>query len=737
MSKKDLINFVKESLTKGFGEEKIRKTLLDTGYTTEEVNGAFQSISEKEQPSEVTTIPKEKILPYQLQEEQIPSTAGHPSVSKKILTPLIILVAFVLIGGASALIYNKFFKKIDPVSLLPQETTFYFKVKINQESQQVKNLKELLNKFPYYEKISQKINEEFEKLKEENPPLKNLDLTISDELIFAWIAPFGEKIEELPIVLILPNPNLSKLKKLSGDMKKSIEESNEWKLETETYKGKIIIKAVSTQEPFARLPKIKLEPSSTLIGRHFILATRPEDIKKIIDVSTGNLKNITSNPAFKKIKEHLPKDYLVLFYGQFDWSKIMKTPGIIGTVTEKEDFLGPLTASLKTALSLPFFKAKEIEKPEKVAFAGVIIAEKNELKSESYSLDLREMAFQPDQFTLKESLAQFVPEKIGNNEVFIYREGGNLKDQFEFAEKESIKSMTPEEKKQFDDMINSLNAFLGVDVKKDILSWMKKNYAILLASEPTGKKTPSVVLILDIEDEQEVKGKLLKIKIPPIPFIPVPNPIPQENITFSKEIIDGFEIYSLPILSLATFDEPGLNFSIKDKKLVFTLTKKGLVNFLKSASDTNQKKLKDSELFAKHFKEIPENIVGISYDYSYGYLGAIKWMVSSILDFYLQGIGTPFGLKAEDFETEKSKAIIFEFLDKGVGPYLKVLKSSGSYSYSLEKGLIVSKGSIIIKELPVEEKRATEKFWDNIEEWTQENLGSVFGPIYVPPIPLY
>ena len=101
-------------------------------------------------------------------------TQKPKSSIKKFLLPLIVLIVLVLIAGASFYFYSKI--KPDPISLLPKETTFYLKIKINPEDQQVKNLKELLNRFPYYEKISQKIGEEFRKWKEETPALKILIL---------------------------------------------------------------------------------------------------------------------------------------------------------------------------------------------------------------------------------------------------------------------------------------------------------------------------------------------------------------------------------------------------------------------------------------------------------------------------------------------------------------------------------------------------------------------------------
>ena len=65
---------------------------------------------------------------------------------------------------------------------------------------------------------------------------------------------------------------------------------------------------------------------------------------------------------------------------------------------------------------------------------------------------------------------------------------------------------------------------------------------------------------------------------------------------------------------------------------------------------------------------------------------------------------------------------------------MKVLKSVGSYSYSPESGLSISKGRFIIEELSVREKETTEEFWENIGGWVEENFGPIFG---FPMVPIY
>jgi len=763
---------------------------------------------------------------------------------KKFLLPLIILIILVLITGISFYFYSKV--KPDPISLLPKETTFYLKIKINPEDQQVKNLKELLNRFPYYEKISQKIGEEFRKWKEETPALKNLDFTISNELILAIISPLDENSEEIPLVLILPNPDLKKAEKLAKDIQKAIEESKEWKIEKENYKGRTIVKAVPIPKekpnlPYYYLPpEPKERPSMTFTDGHFFFALKPENIKKIIDVADdqkitnifkkGKAEGITSNFAYQKIKKYLPKVYLLTFYGETDWSKILKETEV--ETTEGEKFFSPLLTSLKAALNLPFLKKTEIKEPEKVAFASVILAEKDGLKSESYSLDLREEAFLPSQFSFENSLAKFIPAEIGNREIVFYSEGRNLKNSIEEVEKTMEKQLKPEEKEELEKIFNSLKEHLGVDLKKDILTLFEKNYALFVSSESTGKETPILALVSEIDDESKTKENLLKIKLPkpeePFDFLglggsrakakdarimadmsqlramaeiiyddegsyrnvnctykstygygdlkticqdikdqvgfepviysttnkycaytklnapgqyycvdssgkaistyinpgqtgyctgrtfvcpkilstPPPEEITlPETVSFSKEVIDGFEIYSLPIL-----DNLGLNFSIKDKKLIFTFSKEVLLEILK---DLDNQKLKDSKVFSEQFKEIPKEVSEISFTYPYGFLGVIKHLAI----FYIGMIGA---YVPEMPETEIISSYISEFLDKGIAPYLKVLKSSSAFSYSPEKGLVISKGKLQIEELPIEEKKSTEEFLDNFPNWIRE-----------------
>lgn len=199
-------------------------------------------------------------------------------------------------------------------------------------------------------------------------------------------------------------------------------------------------------------------------------------------------------------------------------------------------------------------------------------------------------------------------------------------------------------------------------------------------------------------------------------------PLPQmpEMVGFIKENVGGFEIYSLPV-----YDKFGLNFSIKDKKLIFTFVKESLVPFLEALSDPTQKKLKDSDLFSTQFNEVPAEISTITYVYPYSLIGLTKYVISFAFDNFgssLLGYVMPSTQTKNASYREIVLNTVFEFLDKGVAPYLKVLKVESAYSYSLEKGLMANKGRLVIKELSSQEKEDTEAFLDNIESWIQQKI---------------
>lgn len=749
---------------------------------------------------------------------------------KVFLITIFLIFALIGIGVFSFYWREKKFKE-DPINFLPYQSSFYFRIKTNTQEQQVKNFKDLLKRFPIYQIISEKINQTFSVIKNENPFLKNFDLNISKEIILAAVGPVDEKTEKLPLVLIFPNPDLKKIEKITKDFEK---EKKDWEIKKENYKGRTIIKAKPKYYSGYFSPE-GFEIIFTISDDQFFISFESEDLKKIIDVAEDKKlvnifkkeknKSLKENLEYKKIEKYLPKDYLLSFYSQFDLEKILKTTEVKELAEKK---IPPFLASLKTVFNLPFFKSEKEIESEKVILAGAIVADKEGLKSESYYLDLRKEKPQISTFSIENSLSNFLPEKIGEKEIIYYQEGRNLKNFFDQLEK-TLKERVKEE--EFEQILKEIEKEIGINLKEDLFSLFEGNFAFFIAAKSEEEK-PVISFVFEIENEEKVKNNLLKIRLPkpketidlfglektrtkardakiisemrqlmvmaemiydsegsyrnfkcayksdfgdlsPIcqdikkevglePIIyqtkdkycaytklatsnqyycfdstgkaittyvfpgqtgyctgltfvcpkvlgtPPPEEITfPEKVGFSKEVADGFEVYSLYLL-----DDLGLFFSTKENRLIFTFEKDGLIEILKSLK--NPKKLRNSNFFNEQFQKMPKNLTEISFIYPFGFSGPIKYATQFFINliYSFQSEKTP--------SPEKIVPIAFEFLEKGVFPYLKVLNSVSSFTFSPERDLLVSKSKLKIAQLSEKEKEETEEFWENIREWIEE-----------------
>jgi hypothetical protein len=775
-----------------------------------------------------------------------------PSSKRKLMKIVVGVIAtffiLFLIVGASVYFYQK---KINanPISLLPESTALFFRVKINPNNIQVANFKSLLRKFPYYEKVSEKIEQELTYLEYQTPEIRGFDFTISDEAIFAVMEPLEDNLtEEPPYVLILPNPDRKKLEKLSKDIQNLMEKNKEWKMEKETYRGITITKALPGEKNL--YPKYYSKPQSemsfSMINGHFVFSMKAENIKKIIDVvqdqkitsifKKNKAKNITANASYQKIKKYLPKDYLFLSFNQSDLSKIVNTVETVSNLNTESPI--SLLSSLNLAFNSLLLNKNSSSESGKIILASAIIADESGLKMESYSLDSRKDAFVPAEFNLGNALASVIPEKIGDREIAFYSEGRDLDSAINYIEKSILEKMTLDNQNKYKEKLGELKEILGTDLKNDILPLFKENYAFFVASDSAGKSAPIASFVFELDDIDKTKENLLKLKVPKtsssifdlglgearakakdarimadmsqiramaeliyddegsyanvrcsyknttsysdvkticedienqIGIKPVmyqsrdrycaysslneegsyycidstgkaiktfdapsycrstslscssfsgtpPEKFlkPLETDSFSKETVDGFEIYSMPLV-----DNVGLYFLIMDKKLILTFTKGALVDVLKSFTDSDQKKLVNNDRFKEQFNSIPQSVTSISYNYPLGFTGAVKYLANFFINLRMSSsyYGTS---ESNQKEIEVYNSIVNELVDRGVAPYLKMLYSGASNSYAPEKGLMASKGNLIIRELSSQEKKAAEDFWDNIETWIME-----------------
>lgn len=858
MEQDSLVKFIKEKLDEGVEKGKLRELLFETGFLPSEIEKAFEETERLEiypiegRTEETTGQESNPIYQSPFQEKKkIPFKL--PKISLKKLKPFLIALLLILLCACAFYVFAKTMR-VDPVSLLPEETSFYLRIRINSKDNQVKNFKGLLKKFPNYEKISENIQKELEKIKEENPIFTNVDLTnIGNELVLGFISPINPaEFQESHLILILSQPDLKKNKKIVEDVKESIKQEEGWEIQEESYKQGQIIKLMSRQ-------KYETDLFFTFTNNNVVLTHNLEDIKKVIDVlesqkiqnifKRAKAKNITQTKNHRKIQKYLTKDYLLLFYSEGNLSELLKT------VQETE-----MTESTKSTyflfepfLRAGFVQAQGINQKEKTVLASAISVDKNGFKIETHHLNSGEVVSFNPQFSLKETLANFVPAKIGLKDIVFYEEGKNLLGLFEGFEKDMEAQVNPQaEKWLLEEKLKEFNEMLDIDLKKDILPLLTNNYVFLVAGETEGREVPFVGLIFEIEDENQAINQVLKIRLPnemvglslkenisssrlkakdaraaadmmqlhitgeffyetwksywnftcnhkdiknicadileqtgaqPVirrsasqycgyiklnepeayycidsrggdiktyikPFqreycagntfiCPPQGSLPVEVIPgaertgFTLNIIDGFEVYSLPVL-----ENFGLNFSTKDNKLIFAFTPEGVVDVLKSL-DAGTQKLKDSELFSGQFQKIPQNISGLYYFEPYGLIGLVKYGINfyaNVIDEFFFDIMEE--EKTEAPETSFSATLLpqaLEFLDKGIAPYLKMLKAASSYSFSPENGLVISKGRLDIEELNIWEKQTVEEFWLNIDTWLEENfvpLIEMFNPTF-------
>lgn len=856
MPSDQIIQFVKKRLNKGVRKKVIKEALLEIGFNNQQVKEIFEKVEgeTKEPKTPKASLETSKVSFLTKIKSKIPSFSFFKTMNLK--KPLGIILALLIIGGASFLLYNEF-AKTDPISLLPKETSTYVRVKIDPEHQQVKNLKNLLNKFPLYNKLEKQMKKGLKDIKKEAFRSEDVDLAISEELIIASPASFSkmQEKEEPPIILMLPDVDVQKLNNLQKQIKEDTEKDKESKLEEEKYRGVTINKIVEVKkekdkdQPYFGEPldKEPFEPCFVFLKGHLIFTSELKDIKKVIDVAKDHeIKNtfkenkaesITSKAIHQKAREYLPEKYLVLFYGNVNMEEIMSAAEETEAAQQAKS-LPVIGSSLKASLS--FLKNEPLSDKER-ALAGVIVAKNNKIESETYSLGIEDSSI-PEGFSLEESLVNSVPEKTDGLKTIHYSEGRNLNKGYQALKKELLKDKKEKQKKEFNEGLKQLKEELGIDIES-MFNSLKENYSFFLMTDHTGKKAPVLAFMAETENPEQLKENLSELELPKELVNPMEtisessrakardarisadmgqirsqaelnysqngdyrnvdytpggtdnidqlgkdiadqggslkvfnngivqyespkycaytelnepqayycinssgealstynNPKnscntnsfscpPQgekpprgtveikETVGFSKHVLQGIEIYAIPIIGKLE-----LAFTVNDNKLVFTTNKKVIPKIVKSWENDDLKMLKENEQFSNEFKNVPGKVTSISYASPRGYTGILKYLGGMVIKAY-------FGAGPESMPNpEAANEMINEFVDKGINPYLKVLKVSSSYSYSPEPKVVVNKASLTFESLPKEEKEKTEEFWNNIDTWLQRKSNELMG----------
>ena len=858
MEKERLKRFIQTSLKEGHSPQDIKEALIKVGESPGDIDQAFKELGQTPPPtapSQIETTKAESSI------SQDPGTAFPQTsvfqnknqiglskrklfkkihVSKTLIISALGVFIFALVAGASFYIYENSVK-VSPLSFIPQDSPFYLRVNLDPQSQQIKNLKVLLERFPNYDLVASKIKDVVNKIKKDNAIPENISLNIAKEITLSIYQTSNQAIQQKinqtstpSLIVVFSNLDLKKASKLAKFLKSQEPKAQSQNSQEIKYRGKTIARY------FEKLSKSSQPEETDLITikKNLILTDKEATAKKIID-SYLDHKNILSLPAYKKLKSQVAGDYLATGYVRLDLAK-----GFLGLgnnltanrITPLSDNLWP--ASLKSLFDSLKSKIRLSSTPPQNIAMFTISANSQGLISKSYYPSTKSAFL----FSLKKSLLTQLPQKIDNQEIVHYSEGKNLNAQIQQLLSASTTDSTTR------GFFKDLNPIINVNLEKDILPLFQGNYAFFTASEPSGKQTPIIGFIGQINDENKARDNFLKIKLPKESTQPLSTGLQQsqieaknamievdlsqiatigemiyaeknsylgltcnnrdytqlkslcndikknsnsnpiihasknhycayaklnepnaysayycvdsngrklktyinpagkgycngytfscpvaahsyppgykaspktqflqgQRVSFTKKTINGLDIYSMPFVA----KDLSISFAIKNKILFLVLGDNNLVATVNNYF-ANNPKFSGSQSFHELFADAPNNIEAISYSYPYGYLGLMKYAINFFINAYGQSMMQA-STKENNIMPNISQPMlsmyltpIYEFIDKGIGPYLKVLHLSGSYTYQAKNGLTVKKSEILIKALPAQEKKDCEKFWQN------------------------
>lgn len=715
-------------------------------------------------------------------------------LQRKVLIPLLIAAVVLLVGGVLAYYFQKATGRVDAVDMLPEDTVIYLRFKVDPEEEQVKNFKSHLEKFPgsaYFQKAIGSFLKEIEK---DTPVLKDIAWTeLADEVLVA-VAGSVENLsnKETPLIVILSSPNKEELKEAAEKLSEAGQLSKAWQIEKETYKGRVIVKAIYSrkispgpslpfekfpqggnvlpstpqlEEPSPILPKIKKEKYFfTFSNNHLVFSTRLETLKTMIDIADSRglfskirgreVRGLADKRSHQKIIQLLPADYLGYAYAEIDNGAFSLPKAVREKLNRKEGIASSLPSLMVAALSQIVSPVGVEEKGEKVVSAVVFSASKKGFQSENYTLDETGQLFTPSLFNQQEGLASKVPAKFNNLEIISFSEIRNLTSYLgQFYQQMQLQNFSSRAKKEnlsFEEALKAAEKETGIDLS--LLAELKKNAAFLVAADRAGKAKPVFALIAEIDNPEKVRQYFDNLKLPEAMFSPFessfsktgifpgsagyctgytfrcPSPslegitesLPEEKmVNLPREVVGGQEIYGQSFLS-----DLGSYFTIKDQYLIAAATKEGVITLSNALSEFSSQKFADNVNFREGFKEAPEKITTFSYNFPYGFVSVLHYLVDQIAKGIIGIVAKEEpGREGPGAEYAMFLDSLHEFIDKGLKPYFKIFKRTLSYTFVKEPGLMVSKSEIILEPLPPGEKREADRFWANIGQWFKEKIG--------------
>jgi len=563
---------------------------------------------------------------------------------------IIFLVVILALDAVFAiiLVLDQYFINITSFAqILPQDIVWYASINIDSQSSQVQQLFKVLYKFPLADKIEKALNNAWDQSIKED---------LEDTPIIKFPA-FFEGSKEITVVqtdlddfdMLLIADQLDKKRKKNIIDSLITDKSLETKIER--YKDKDIYLAKDF--------------NIAILDSFMVWATKAEDIKKIIDIYKdqellslnlfNKTKSLFSNKNYQKISQNYNSQYLAAGYAanaDINQKVSQVSSAFINKVNLKAALLTPSTA-ISPAISL----AKDLMSYE------VLWIDEDDLKFNSYVLDLKKDKKQMASFDISQSLANLMPQQINNRWIDFYEEGKDLNQAVEVLIQvwERIKQEMPKDDygqaivSAVDKLPQLLNSYFNIDLTEDLLPYATNNFAFF-AAPSFDNLPPEIGMVIQLNNAETVKENLKKIKTDP---------------------------NAINLLSIS--------FEVKDDKLIISSSPDGVKSIIEGMADSSRQKLAQNPDFQYQFKNLPASIQGFSYGYTLGIWGIIKYFFN--------------------------EASVLEDL---AVPYLKTVKTFGFYSF-LKDDIQQSYQTIHIEEVSQAEKEKAEEIFNNFFTKFNEN----------------
>lgn len=807
MAKQEIIDFIQEASEKGFSSEDIHISLVAQKWPSNEIKEAVKETNQVSLP-EVQPAPQapgfsqptsgrpnlvapklDQLKPSQLLDQKQPigsrltplpvdKSKKIPFLKSKLFVISALSVGIIAIGLATTWAVDSYVLKTTSFAqLLPEDIQWYIAINTDSQSNQVQQLNKLIEKFPMAQEVGNLFDDIWDNIVEdglEDWGLNKLYPFFREikEVAMVQVEPFNLskesfdlELKDLNIVLIAKQLGQEKQKELFD----LLQTDNDFQAKVEKYRGQNIFilefQKSSDETSRASLSFDLSELSGlsiSILDDFVVIATSQNDLKKIIDVykdqslfsayKFSRQKSLMNSKHYQQLAKHFVAERLLVGYGaNIDFDQQLGQVSRHLLSSQAASVLGQLDLSADLTSSLDSFGSSNISLLKDMISAQVIWVEQDNLKIDSFILDLKTDRQKLVSFSALKSLANVLPEKINSRWVDFYGEAKDLEqtvavfsEMWQRIQEEMTSQLTETGAEEKDiQMISNLfqqffeglpklfNQYFSLNFAKDLLPYVKGNFAYFIAPAFDGQK-PEIGLIAEISQPALLKENLKALKLNPNAFfvfmdslIGAVDPstssiMPDEDLLLVEPtltLFEGTEIYSIlpfdaetdPSLTILN-DLLSFSYAVKNDKLIVASSQAAVINIIQSLSGVPMVKLAQNKNYQAQFSHLPQEIESVSYFYPYGIWGLSKYLLTAVFSSLEQEISLVGSIE----EVIQTKELIFNFAENLFVPYLKTVKTIGLYSFS-QDNLKITGQTMTIEELPKDEKEKVKDAWQFIE----------------------